>query len=62
MVKVLIVTLTFISSNLVIKRALGTTIRQNLEISNNVCEECKFLNGQGLLRFFGLKIYQANFF
>ena len=63
MLRVLIFTLVFVSSNLVIKKSFGNNNTSEFEnVQYNVCEECRFLNGQGLLRFFGLKIYQATLF
>ena len=63
MLRVLIFTLVFISSNLVIKKSHGNNNTSEIaNLQHSVCEECKFLNGQGLLRFFGLKIYQATLF
>ena len=60
MLRILIFTLVFISSNLVIKKSFGDNNMSEFgNLQHNVCEECKFLNGQGLLRFFGLKVYQA---
>ena len=63
MLKILIFTLVFISSNLVIKKSFGNNSASEFgNLQHKVCEECRFLNGQGLLRFFGLKIYQAALF
>ena len=63
MLRILIFTLVFISSNLIIKKSFGDNNTSEFgNLQHNVCEECKFLNGQGLLRFFGLKIYQATLF
>ena len=63
MLRILIFTLVFISSNLVIKKSFGNNNTSEFgDLRYNICEECKFLNGQGLLRFFGLKIYQATLY
>ena len=63
MLRILIFTLVFISSNLVIKKGFGKNNTSEFgHLQHNGCEECKFLNGQGLLRFFGLRIYQATLF
>ena len=63
MLRILIFTLVFISSNLIIKKSFGDNNTSEFgNLQHNVCEECKFLNGQGLLRFFGLKVYQATLF
>ena len=63
MLRVLIFTLVFVSSNLVIKKSFGDNNTSEFgTLQHNLCEECKFLNGQGFLRFFGLKIYQATLF
>ena len=60
MLRILIFTLIFISSNLVIKKSFANNDTSKFRnIQHNVCEECKFLNGRGFLRFFGFKIYEA---
>ena len=62
MLRILIFTLVFISSTLIVKKSFGTNTLKYGNFQSNVCEECKFFNGQGFLRFFGIKIYQATLF
>ena len=62
MSRMFVFALIFLSSNLVFEKSFG---EGKLEYENariNVCEECKFLNGRGYLRFFGFKIYEATLF
>ena len=62
MLRICVFTLIFLSSSLAVKKSFGDEKLEHGDARSNVCEECKFLNGQGLLRFFGLKIYQATLF
>ena len=62
MLRILVFTLIFLSSNLVFKKSFGDEKLEYEEARSNVCEECKFLNGRGFLRFFGFKIYEAILF
>ena len=59
MLRIFVFTLIFLSSNLVLKKGFGDEKLEYENARSNVCEECKFLNGRGFLRFFGFKIYEA---
>ena len=59
MLRIVVFTLIFLSSNLVFKKSFGDEKLEYGNARSNVCEECKFLNGRGFLRFFGFKIYEA---
>ena len=59
MLRIFVFTLIFLSSNLVFKKSFGDEKLEYIDECSNVCEECKFLNGRGFLRFFGFKIYEA---
>ena len=59
MLRIFLFTLIFLFSNFVLKKSFGDEKLKYGNARSNVCEECKFLNGQGFLRFFGFKIYEA---
>ena len=59
MLRICVFTLIFLSSSLAVKKSFGDEKLEYGDARSNVCEECKFLNGRGFLRFFGFKIYEA---
>ncbi len=60
--KVSFLTLVLLSSFFVFKENTNASEHGEFKLEEAVCPECKFFNGNGVLRFFGLRVYNASLF